>query len=108
VKLDGREVTRTDSQGVAHFSAAAAPGTSFRVQIETGDDLRPQSPTSTFVLGDEDNYFLFNQTFENETRNGRRPHTRRPRGPRRVGMGHRRGPRRGPTKIRRVPMITSF
>ncbi|NOY89749.1 MAG: hypothetical protein GXP55_00975 [Deltaproteobacteria bacterium] len=109
VKLDGREVARTDVEGVAQFSTEVAPGTSFRVQIMTGEDsgLRPQSPTSTFVLGDADDYFIFDQTFEVEPSGRRRP---RVRGSHRANRPPRprRGPRRGPRQIRRVPMINHF
>lgn len=113
VNLDGHEAARTDSAGVAHFATEAAPGTTFHVQIVTdeGSGLRPRRPSSTFALGDADEYYVFDQSFDTDTGTGGRgsrprTHTSRPPAHR---PPHRTGPRRtGPQQIRRVPMINHF
>jgi len=109
VNLDGHEAARTDAEGVAHFATEAAPGTTFRVQIVTEEDsgLRPQSPSSTFVLGDADEYYVFDQSFD--TGSGGRGSRPRSHGRARPTRRHRTGPvRHRPHQIRRVPMITTF
>ncbi|MDH5491235.1 MAG: hypothetical protein OEY14_04725 [Myxococcales bacterium] len=102
IVLNGTEVARTNAAGVAHYAADAAPGTNFRVQISTqGRALRPQNPSATFTLADADDVFVFPQEFESEE----------PATPIRSssgGSGGRRSSSMMRSKIRRIPMITSF
>jgi hypothetical protein len=66
VKLLGREVTKTDSMGIAHTLLSLPPGATFRLTLDTSSDpsLRPKSPTVTFVVPDKDDTLLFDQPFE--------------------------------------------
>ena len=69
VVIEGREVARTDSSGVAHISLDMAPGQSFQVLLATATVspmLRPQDPQLTFVFPDSDEIFLFDQNFDEE------------------------------------------
>jgi len=109
VALNGTEVARTNSEGVAQFATESAPGVAYRVQIltEDGSNLRPESPARTFPLGDADEVFVFSQSFETRRGAGRRPRVRtHGRSPRRGSS--RMGRRRGPHKIRRVPIVRTF
>ena len=82
VMIDGREVARTDSSGVAHVALDMQPGQSFGVLLATNDfpNLRPQSPRMSFVFPDQDELFVFDQRFEVEQpeRPRARPRRRRP------------------------------
>jgi hypothetical protein len=69
VMIEGREVGRTDTSGVAHVSLDMAPGQSFQVLLATATAspmLRPQDPQLTFVFPDSDEIFLFDQPFDEE------------------------------------------
>jgi hypothetical protein len=69
VMIDGREVARTDSSGVAHVSLDMAPGQSVQVLLATATAspmLRPQDPQQTYVFPDSDEIFLFDQNFAEE------------------------------------------
>lgn len=79
VKIQGEEVTRTDSGGVAHLLLRLAPETSFRVALDTSANprLTPANPAETFTLNDADDIFIFDQQFT-ETRPPRPPHRPRP------------------------------
>lgn len=79
VMIDGREVARTDSSGVAHVALDMQPGQSFAVLLATNDfpNLRPQSPRQAFVFPDQDELFVFDQSFEVEE--PERPRVRRSR-----------------------------
>jgi hypothetical protein len=69
VMIEGREVARTDTSGVAHVSLDMAPGQSFQVLLATATAspmLRPQDPQFTFVFPDSDEIFVFDQSFEEE------------------------------------------
>ena len=80
----GKEVARTDASGAAHVALRLAPEESFDLKIGTeasGDALRPQSPTASFVVKDRDEVLLFDQRFTVEKK--------RVRG----------GPKKGPTKL---------
>jgi hypothetical protein len=65
VWLDGREVARTDASGAAHVQVAMAPGTTFQVQLDTRHNaqLRPQSPSTSFTIPDNDEVFVLDQRF---------------------------------------------
>lgn len=80
VLVDGREVARTDSSGVAHVALYMQPGTSFQVLLDTAamPMLRPQNPRMSFAFPDSDEIFIFNQSFEVEQPPVRRPVRRQP------------------------------
>lgn len=65
VLIDGREVARTDSSGVAHVALDMQPGQTFQVLLATADHplLRPQSPRQSFTFPDSDELFVFDQQF---------------------------------------------
>jgi hypothetical protein len=66
VTMSGREVARTDDNGVAHVVFQMQPNTTFRLQLDTTgrEDLQPQSPGATFTVADADDIFLFDQPFQ--------------------------------------------
>ncbi len=79
VHVGDREVARTDAGGAAQVVLAMAPGSAFRVTLGTGDRprLRPADPMRTFTVGDRDEIFVLDQSFETT----RAPRRRAPRGP---------------------------
>jgi hypothetical protein len=64
----GREVARTDADGVAHALMSMPPNSTFRVVIDTTEQpaLRPQSPATTLTVADADEIFLIDQQFQEE------------------------------------------
>jgi hypothetical protein len=80
VLLDGEKVTQTNASGIAHFSARAAAGTEYTIQLDTREQprLRPKSPMHLFILPNADEIFVVNQTFdlENEPARPGRPRAR--------------------------------
>jgi hypothetical protein len=69
VMIEGREVARTDSSGIAHVSLNMAPGQSFQVLLATATAspmLRPQDPQLTFVFPDANEIFAFDENFDEE------------------------------------------
>lgn len=80
VLLDGERVSQTNGSGIAHFSARAAAGTEYTIQLDTREQprLRPKSPTHVFTLSNADEIFIVNQTFdvEHEPARRRRPRAR--------------------------------
>ena len=68
VLAQGREVARTDADGVAHALMSMPPNSTFRVVIDTSQqpDLRPQSPATTLTVADADEIFLIDQQFQEE------------------------------------------
>jgi hypothetical protein len=81
----GREVARTDASGAAHVMLDLPPNQMFQLELSTnGDDakdLRPQNPTSTFEVKQEDAVFVFDQKFKVEKKRYRGPSRRKPSGP---------------------------
>ncbi|MBK8169945.1 MAG: hypothetical protein IPK60_06335 [Sandaracinaceae bacterium] len=73
VMLQGQEVTRTDSGGVAHLLLRFSPNSNFRVSLDTSSipRLSPANPAEIFTLTDADDIFIFDQQFT-ETRPPRR------------------------------------
>lgn len=88
----GREVARTDSSGAAHILLKLQPGDQFDLMLSTeaeeAETLRPQNPIATFVVGQRDEIFTFDQKFEQEK-------------PRHVYRGRRVSKPTGPVKIDR-------
>lgn len=64
----GRSVTRTDPAGAASFALEVPPGSQFTVALSTAEraDINPISPSRVFVVGAQDDVFLFDQRFEVE------------------------------------------
>lgn len=64
----GKQVTKTDSSGAAHFALEVPPGAQFAVALDTSDrkDLKPQSPSKPFTVGQNDDVMVFDQKFEVE------------------------------------------
>lgn len=63
-----RPVTRTDAGGAASFALEVPPGSQFTVALNTIErrDIKPLSPSKLFVVGNQDDVFLFDQRFEVE------------------------------------------
>jgi hypothetical protein len=66
----GREVTRTDDSGAAHVLLKLQPGDQFELTLSTvekaSENLRPQNPALSFVVGQRDEVLTFDQKFELE------------------------------------------
>ncbi len=81
VLIDGRELARTDTSGVAHVPLEMPAGQSFQVLLATADhpNLRPESPPRTFTFPDSDELFVFDQPFAVEESPPPTKHRPRPR-----------------------------
>jgi hypothetical protein len=81
----GREIARTDESGAAHFVRRFTPGDTFDLVIDTRDNqyegLRPQNPMATFVVGQRDDIFTFDQKFDREQKRIIRAGKPKPTGP---------------------------
>jgi hypothetical protein len=93
VVMSGREVTRTDASGAAHFTLPLAPNTSFAVGLDTSanPNLKPASPTASFTIGDADDILVFDPPLHEElppatphVHHGGGHHVIRPTGPVRI------------------------
>jgi hypothetical protein len=62
----GREVARTDGSGAAHVLLDLAPGSAFRLTLDTSanDELRPRSPSETFRVPDRNGVQVFEREFQ--------------------------------------------
>jgi hypothetical protein len=65
-------VTRTDAAGAASFALEVPPGAQFTVALSTAErkDITPKNPSKLFVVGPQDDVFLFDQKFESAGRRG--------------------------------------
>ncbi|MGB5811822.1 MAG: hypothetical protein WBG86_14890 [Polyangiales bacterium] len=72
VLVEGVEVGRTNSLGVAWFTHHGAPGTEYTVKIDTAAHatLIPASPTRVFTLDEHHQVFVFDQAFAELRRQG--------------------------------------
>ena len=63
VLAQGREVARTDRDGIAHALVSLPPNSTLRVVIDTSSNarLRPQNPATTLTLPDADEIFIIDQ-----------------------------------------------
>lgn len=79
VTMRGREIARTDEDGVAHVLIKMAPESTFRLELNTSDrpKLQPQNPGATFTVPDEDHIFLYDQPFEIKA-DPKKPKAKRP------------------------------
>lgn len=66
VRLRDQELTRTSEQGIAHVVFKQKSGISFRLTLDTHEqaDLRPQSPSRIFMVGERDELVIWDQPFE--------------------------------------------
>ncbi len=66
VMYNGREITRTDPQGIAHMIFRVAPGDLLTFQLRTTDQplLRPESPMLTLTAHPTDDVYVLSQNFE--------------------------------------------
>lgn len=73
IHMNGREMARTDENGIAHLVLQLQPHATFRLNIDTSarENLQPQNPGATFTLGDADEIFLFDQPFQEKRRRRR-------------------------------------
>lgn len=84
---NGREITRTDLQGIAHMIFRVAPQEAITLRIDTTGqpNLRPQNPILTVTTREGDDVYVASQNFEEVVpRVVRRPTIRRGPGPVRV------------------------
>jgi len=74
VLMDGREIARTNAEGVAHIALRVAPNSTFQVALDTSAyaSLRPKSPLGTFTVGDSDSLVVFDQDFAEEKKKKKR------------------------------------
>ncbi len=86
VEVDGRDVTRTDQDGIAHLLLRAPPGRRFVIRLDTTERerLRPKSPSRVVSIADYDKITVFSQPFE-EKRKRRRRRRRKKRPPAPIG-----------------------
>ncbi|TFH30844.1 MAG: hypothetical protein E4H00_04460 [Myxococcales bacterium] len=66
VLLNGEEVARTNSSGVAHFSVRSVPGADYKVELDARGrpSVLPSLPMPLFTQPDADDIFILNQSFE--------------------------------------------
>lgn len=73
VKFFGKEVTRTDASGAAHYMVDARPGDQLELSIATNERgaeaLRPQNPVFSYVVRPQDEVVLFDARFQIEKKN---------------------------------------
>lgn len=64
----GREIAKTDESGAAHIFLELKPGDQFDLTIstaaESASELKPQNPVQSFAVAEQDDVFLFNQSFK--------------------------------------------
>jgi hypothetical protein len=72
--MNGREVGRTDKNGVAHLIFRTQEYRSLRVTLDTRErpQLMPQDPELSFQINDKDEIFIFDQPFV-EKQDSRKP-----------------------------------
>ena len=64
----GRERTRTDQSGAAHLVLQVPPNQPIQLKLDTGSskDLKPESPSQTLQVKNEDDVFVLEQQFKIE------------------------------------------
>ena len=79
VLMDGRELARTNSEGVAHIPLLVAPNSTFQVTIDTSAHprLRPKSPLGSFAVSDADALVVFEQEFTEHEKKAKKKKRRR-------------------------------
>ncbi len=88
ILYNGRMITRTDLQGIAHLIFRVNTGESLSLRVDTSGQplLRPQSPTLTINTRPTDDVYVATQNFSEEAppRVAPRPSAPRPAGPQRI------------------------
>lgn len=88
IVYNGREITRTDLQGVAHLIFRVNTGDTLSLRVDTSGQplLRPQNPTLTVHTRPTDDVYVATQNFSEEAppRVAPRPSAPRPAGPQRI------------------------
>ena len=66
IRYLGRELARSDSDGIAHLLLEAETDKTVELTVDTAEQpqLRPKSPTARFRIGDRDDVVLLAQTFQ--------------------------------------------
>jgi hypothetical protein len=81
VKFFGKEVTRTDASGAAHYMVDARPGDQLELSISTNEKgaeaLRPQNPVFSYVVRPQDEVVLFDARFQIDKPSAPGPSSRR-------------------------------
>lgn len=65
VRLRGEELARTNEAGIAHVLLRQEAGSAFQLTLDTAEraELRPESPTRMFAIGDRDDFVVWDQAF---------------------------------------------
>ena len=68
INLRGQAVALTSSSGSAHVMLREPVGTTFQLTLDTSaaEDLRPESPTRMFTIGQRDAFTVWDQPFAQE------------------------------------------
>ena len=79
VLVDGVEVGRTNAKGIAHLALRRPSNSIVRVALDTSAHprLQPQSPETPFEIGDADDIFVLDQSFEKRVVKKRRKRRKR-------------------------------
>ena len=85
IRYLGRELGRSDSDGVAHVLLEAETDKTVELTVDTSEQpqLRPKSPTARFRMGNRDDVVVLAQSFESH-KNKPQKHTPRANGPIRI------------------------
>jgi hypothetical protein len=85
IRYLGRELARSDSDGVAHLLVEGEADKTVELTIDTAEQpgLRPKSPTARFRIGNKDDVVVLAQTFQTSKKQVVHQH-RRPSGPIRI------------------------
>lgn len=65
IRMRGEELARTNEAGTAHVVLAQDSGSAFQLTLDTAErkQLRPESPTRMFAVGDRDDIVVWDQPF---------------------------------------------
>jgi hypothetical protein len=68
VKLRGQTVAQTSASGTTHVALKEPVGNQFQLTLDTSEraELRPESPTRIFSVGQRDAFAVWDQPFEEE------------------------------------------
>ncbi len=70
VRVDGKEITEVNEDGLAHFTRSAVPGTEILVELDARErrELRPPVISRSFRVTDTHELFVFDAVFEPRSR----------------------------------------
>src|SRR5207245_5797950 len=84
----GRPIARTDASGAAHLTLSVKPSEQIQLTLSTAEkgseQLRPQSPTLTFVSSNHDDFVALDQKFTIEKKVSNYHPPPKPQGPTRL------------------------